>query len=120
LIINKLKNLAMNKELLKRIEKQILQTPTGELRELLTDINIALRTDSSKARVLLDYDDKIIDTWDGKERVQDQISKFATDELFGYLSEIDRSKDFLATFQSSTQPSNFYLPAFLEQDEADS
>ena len=31
------------KQLLERLEKEILKTPTGELRELLTDVSIAIR-----------------------------------------------------------------------------
>ena len=40
----KLKRIEMKKELIKRIESEINATPTGDLRNLLTDINIFIRS----------------------------------------------------------------------------
>lgn len=45
----------MKTNLIKRIEKQILKTPTGELRELLCDINLFIQTLPKESDQLLKF-----------------------------------------------------------------
>ena len=50
------------KELIERVEQQILETPTGELRDLLCDVNIMLQLkDAANGHELVHLDARTID-----------------------------------------------------------